>query len=76
MPFDQAMETLKGVTLESIVIASRTAKSIKERIAEGTAKAEDFPLLLHVARRLAAGGPDGYDNQPSIPWKAFTYEFF
>jgi glycerol-3-phosphate dehydrogenase (NAD(P)+) len=74
--FEKAMDQLSGITLESVVIAGRTVRAVEERVEMGTVKAEDFPLLLHVARRWAAGGPDGYDNQPSIPWKAFTYEFF
>ena len=73
--FEKAMEELAGITLESVVIAGRTARAVQERVALGTAKAEDFPLLLHVARRITPGGPDGYENQPSIPWDKFTYEF-
>ena len=39
MDFDSAMKELSGVTLESIVISARTAKAIRERIADGRAKA-------------------------------------
>lgn len=69
MPFDEAMETLKGVTLESIVIASRTAKAMKERIAEGTAKEEEFPLLLHIDELINGG------KLVNVPFKEFETEF-
>jgi len=68
MTFDEAMAQLKGVTLESIVIASRAAAAIQERIARGIAKAEDFPLLNHINEIITK-------NQPvDIPWQAFTVE--
>lgn len=63
MNFEQAMKKLDGITLESVVIADRTAKAVKERIKTGIANAGDFPLLLLV---------DGIinDNKPAvIPWK-------
>ncbi len=69
IPFDEAMKTLEGVTLESIVIASRTAKAVKERIENGTAKAEDFPLLLHIDELINGG------KTVNVPFKAFETEF-
>ena len=68
MAFDEAMETLKGVTLESIVIAGRTANAIRARIARGEVKAEDFPLLLHIDDIIRNGAP------VAIPWSAFETE--
>ena len=66
--FDEAMEILKGVTLESIVIARRTADAIIELVKAGKAQKEDFPLLYHIRELLA-------DNADvNIPWSAFETE--
>ena len=62
------MEKLSGVTLESIVIATRTAKAVKKLIALGKAKAEDFPLLLHVDDIITNGA------EVDIPWTKFETE--
>ncbi|MGN1347084.1 MAG: glycerol-3-phosphate dehydrogenase [Eubacteriales bacterium] len=69
MPFQQAMEKLNGVTLESIVIASRTAEAIGQRIKDGRARAEDYPLLLHIAALIRG------EETVNVPWKAFETEF-
>ena len=68
LSFEQAMDELQGVTLESIVIAKRTAAAIKKKIAAHTAKAEDFPLLLHI--------DDIISNREAvnIPWEKFESE--
>ena len=66
--FDEAMEVLAGVTLESIVIATRTAQAIRALIAAGKVKAEDFPLLLHVDELINQG------KELNVPWKAFETE--
>ena len=68
MSFDQAMETLAGVTLESVVIATRTARAVRARISAGKANASDFPLLLHVDEIISNGA------EVNIPWEAFTVE--
>jgi len=65
LSFKKAMESLKGVTLESIVISQRTAAVIRKRISRNTAKAEDFPLLLHIDDIISNGVP------VDIPWKKF-----
>ena len=70
IPFDKAMETLKGVTLESIVIASRTAEAVKTLIANGKAKAEDYPLLMHIDELINGG------KTVNVPWTAFETEKF
>ena len=67
--FDEAMDILKGVTLESIVIARRTADAICQKVANGCAKAADFPLLLHIRELLEENAP------VNIPWAAFETEF-
>lgn len=68
MSFERAMEELEGVTLESIVIATRTARAVRRLIALGKAKAEDFPLLLHVDDIINRGA------QVNIPWSSFETE--
>lgn len=69
LPFDAALEQLNGVTLETILIVSRTAQAIRERIAAGVAKAEDFPLLLHMDQLISGGKPI------EIPFNAIETEF-
>lgn len=69
MAFDKALAMLQGVTLESIVIATRTAKAIRRQIADGRAKTEDYPLLLHIDE-LVNGG-----KKVNVPWKAFETEY-
>jgi len=65
-----AMQELKGVTLESIVIASRTAMAIQALIAQGKVEATDFPLLQHIDAIIA-------DHQNiHIPWEAFETEMW
>jgi glycerol-3-phosphate dehydrogenase (NAD(P)+) len=68
MRFDQAMQTLEGVTLESIVIATRTGRAVRRLIEKGDAKAADFPLLLHIDDIINNGA------MVDIPWAAFETE--
>lgn len=64
---DEAREELKGVTLESLVVAERVAKAIKYNIEKGTVDKKDFPLLLHIDEILS-------DKKPvNIPWESFTF---
>ncbi len=66
--FDDAVGQLKGVTLESIVIAQRTADAISALALKGKVKREDFPLLMHIDN-IMKGTPAG-----DIPWDAFETE--
>lgn len=68
VPFDEAMRQLSGITLESVVIAGRTAEAVRARIASGSAKKEDYPLLLHIDDIIGNG------KEVNIPWKAFEKE--
>ena len=68
MSFDEAMRELEGVTLESIVIATRTAKAVRTLIARGEASADDYPLLLHVDDIINHG------KAVDIPWSKFEVE--
>lgn len=64
---DEAKAELKGVTLESLVVAERVARAIKKSIARGKARAEDYPLLLHIDEILSEKKP------VNLPWESFTY---
>lgn len=64
---DEAKAELKGVTLESLVVAERVARAVKKNIAEGILKKEDFPLLLHIDEIL------NQKASVNIPWEKFTY---
>jgi glycerol-3-phosphate dehydrogenase (NAD(P)+) len=62
------MEELKGITLESVVIAKRCAQAIRDQIVRGKLKACDFPLLLHIDDIISK-------NEPvNIPWDKFETE--
>ncbi|MCL2751947.1 MAG: glycerol-3-phosphate dehydrogenase [Firmicutes bacterium] len=63
--YTDALKELSGITLESTVIAVRTAAAVKELAAEGKAREADFPLLMHVNALLTEG------KTVDIPWKAF-----
>lgn len=62
---EEALGKLQGVTLESIVIATRTAKAVRQLILDGNATEEEFPLMLHVDAILNEGA------HVDIPWNAF-----
>lgn len=68
LSFKEAMEKLKGVTLESIVITKRTALSIRRLSERGMANLNDFPLLMHIDDIINNG------KSVNIPWKAFETE--
>lgn len=64
---DTAKKELNGVTLESLVVAQRVAKVIRQNIAQGKLNAEDFPLLLHIDDIITKKMP------VNIPWDKFTF---
>lgn len=68
MRFEDAMQELQGVTLESVVIATRTARAVRRLAQRGAASLADFPLLLHVDEVLNHGAA------VDIPWAAFESE--
>ena len=68
MNIDEARAELKGVTLESLVVAVRVARAVKTLCAAGKLDAADFPLLMHIDEILT-------DKKPvDIPWEKFTFE--
>lgn len=67
MGIDEARQELNGVTLESLVVARRVAKVIRQNITAGVLDAGDFPLLLHIDEIIT-------DKLPvCIPWEQFTF---
>jgi glycerol-3-phosphate dehydrogenase (NAD(P)+) len=64
--FEDAMSQLSGLTLESVVIATRTGRAVRKMIEMGKAAAEDFPILLHIDDIINNGA------KVNIPWKNFT----
>jgi len=67
--FEEAIKRLEGVTLESIVIATRTARGVRALAKRGIVKLSDFPLLIHVDNVINSGAA-----AVDIPWKAFESE--
>ncbi len=65
---DEAKAELKGVTLESLVVAERVAKAVKVKAEKGLVNAEEFPLLMHIDEIITQKLP------VDIPWEAFTFE--
>ena len=63
----EAKTELKGVTLESLVVAERVARAVKKNVAKGILNAEDFPLLLHIDEIICG------KKAVNIPWESFTY---
>lgn len=70
LSFEEAMNELKGVTLESIVITTRTARAAKKLAERNVIALEDFPLLMHIDTLINEGA------EVNIPWDAFTWEDF
>lgn len=68
LSFDQAIKKLEGVTLESIVIATRTARGVRRLAERGVVELGDFPLLIHVDEIINKGAT------VNIPWAAFETE--
>ncbi|MCR4890788.1 MAG: glycerol-3-phosphate dehydrogenase [Lachnospiraceae bacterium] len=66
LTFKEAMDELSGVTLESIVIATRTARAVRALTKRGVVSPEDFPLLMHVDSIINEGA------EVDIPWEKFT----
>ncbi len=68
LTFDEAMDELQGVTLESIVIATRSARAVQKKIAAGELNAKDFPLLQHIYEIIVEKKP------VNVPWTDFEIE--
>ena len=67
LDIDQAKAELKGVTLESLVVAVRVARAVRKRAEKGEIRLEDYPLLMHVDEILTQ------HKAVNIPWEDFTF---
>ena len=67
LSISEAKNELKGVTLESLVVAERVARAVRNAIARGVLNEEDFPLLLHIDDIITR------ERAVNIPWEKFTY---
>ncbi len=65
LPFARAMDELAGITLESVAIATTTARVLRRRAANGKAKLSDYPLLVHIDEIINNGA------RVNIPWESF-----
>lgn len=65
---DEAKAELKGVTLESLVVAGRVAQAIKTKAEAGLVDIREFPLLMHIDEIITQ------KKEVNIPWDAFTFE--
>ncbi len=65
LDIDSAKAELKGVTLESLVVAERVARAIRIKASKGEVSENDFPLLLHVDDIITKKLP------VNIPWNKF-----
>lgn len=65
---DEAKAELKGVTLESLVVAERVAKAVKLKAQKGLVSIDDFPLLMHIDEIITQ------KKEVNIPWNKFTFE--
>ena len=66
--YEEAMEILSGVTLESIVVARRVYKAMVRKAELGQVDVSQFPMLTHVAEVLDQG------KDASLPWDSFTFD--
>ena len=68
LDIDEAKAELKGVTLESLVVAERVAKAVRVKAEKGEADLRDFPLLMHIDEIITQ------KKEVNIPWESFTFE--
>ena len=66
LKIEEALQELSGVTLESVVVARRTARAVRRLSEQGKLCLSDFPLLMYVDA-LLQGKEAG-----EIPWESFT----
>ncbi len=66
--YEEAMNILAGVTLESLVVARRVYKAISRKAELGLVDLNKFPLLQHISDVLDNG------KDPELPWEKFTYD--
>ena len=66
--YQEALDILAGVTLESLVVARRVHKAMVRKAELGQADLSQFPMLCHAADVLDNG------KDAELPWEAFTFD--
>lgn len=66
--YEEAVDILSGVTLESLVVARRVFKAMLRKQEKGLADLSSFPLLRHAAAVLDEGA------DAELPWDSFTFD--
>jgi glycerol-3-phosphate dehydrogenase (NAD(P)+) len=66
--YQEALDILAGVTLESLVVARRVYAAMARKAELGQADLSMFPMLCHANAVL----DEGKDAQ--LPWEAFTFD--
>lgn len=66
--YEEALQILAGVTLESLVVARRVYKAMVRKAELGQADLSMFPMLCHAAAVLDKG------KDAELPWEDFTFD--
>lgn len=66
--YQEAVDILAGVTLESLVVARRVYNAMVRKAELGQADLEQFPMLCHAAAVLDQG------KDAELPWELFTFD--
>jgi len=66
--YEEALNILSGVTLESLVVSRRVFAAISKRAENGEVDLARYPMLCHVADVLDRG------KDAQLPWESFTFD--
>ncbi len=66
--YQEAMDILAGVTLESLVVSRRVYNAMVRKAELGLVDLADFPMLCHAAAVLDEG------RDAELPWELFTFD--
>ncbi|MBO4671900.1 MAG: glycerol-3-phosphate dehydrogenase [Bacteroidales bacterium] len=66
--YEEALEILAGVTLESLVVSRRVYKAMVRKAELGKADLSLYPMLCHAAAVLDEG------KDAELPWESFTFD--
>jgi glycerol-3-phosphate dehydrogenase (NAD(P)+) len=66
--YQEALDILAGVTLESLVVARRVYAAMEAKARLGKADLSQYPMLCHAAAVLDKG------KDAELPWEAFTFD--
>jgi glycerol-3-phosphate dehydrogenase (NAD(P)+) len=68
LPFEQALQKLDGMTLESVAIAKIVTETLKMQEIQGKLDTKQFPLLMHIYDLITG------KTTVNIPWQLFEEE--